>query len=675
MCGIAGIVVAARRPRAADASSSWAAMVGALRHRGPDEFGVYRDTRAGLGHARLSIIDLDHRPAAALERGRHGLDRLQRRDLQLRRAARRTRGARPPVPHEERHRGHRPRLGGVGRAGVRPLQRPVGGRPVGLRGRARSCWRAIPFGVRPLYVCEHARPALLRQRGEGDLRRRRRRFRARSTRSASSRRSPSGPPCRPRASSRASRSSSPATCAPGRTAACRRPRRLGAQLSLKARGTASAARSTMPSDATRAALEEATRLRMLRADVPGRQLPLRRPRQLARRRARPARQGRAGSTPSRCGSRTPSTTRPVPAADGRRTSAATTTRWSSRGATSPRVFPDVVCAHRAADPADRAGAAVPAVEARARQRHQGGADRRRRRRDVRRLRPVPRGEGAALLGAASRSRSAGRCCSSGSTRISRGRRSRSARCRGSSSARTSRHGGRPGSATTCAGARTAALRRLFSRRAARGDRPAATSSRELLGDAARRSSRAGRSLAQDQYIEIRTLLSGYLLSSQGDRMLMANSVEGRFPFLDRDVCRAGRLAARALQAARASTRSTSSSASARRPGARDRSSSGRSSPTARRTRWRSPGRTRRRGSTRSPAIGRWRTPASSNPAAPSSCCRSASSRGDAGQFSNADNMAVVGVLSVQLLFDRLLSRPHEGTRQPAWTTHVERVGP
>ena len=42
-------------------------------------------------------------------------------------------------------------------------------------------------------------------------------------------------------------------------------------------------------------------------------------------------------------------------------------------------------------------------------------------------------------------------------------------------------------------------------------------------------------LAQDQYIEIRTLLSGYLLSSQGDRMLMAHSVEGRFPFLDKDV--------------------------------------------------------------------------------------------------------------------------------------------
>ncbi len=38
--------------------------------------------------------------------------------------------------------------------------------------------------------------------------------------------------------------------------------------------------------------------------------------------------------------------------------------------------------------------------------------------------------------------------------------------------------------------------------------------------------------AQAQYLEITIFLSGYLLSSQGDRMGMANSVEGRFPFLD-----------------------------------------------------------------------------------------------------------------------------------------------
>ncbi|RPH35450.1 asparagine synthase (glutamine-hydrolyzing) [bacterium] len=42
-------------------------------------------------------------------------------------------------------------------------------------------------------------------------------------------------------------------------------------------------------------------------------------------------------------------------------------------------------------------------------------------------------------------------------------------------------------------------------------------------------------LAQAQYLESVSLLSGYLLSSQGDRMLMAHSVEGRFPFLDSDV--------------------------------------------------------------------------------------------------------------------------------------------
>jgi asparagine synthase (glutamine-hydrolysing) len=48
------------------------------------------------------------------------------------------------------------------------------------------------------------------------------------------------------------------------------------------------------------------------------------------------------------------------------------------------------------------------------------------------------------------------------------------------------------------------------------------------------------SLAQDQHLEIETLLSPYILSSQGDRMLMANSIEGRFPFLDAEVMRLAR---------------------------------------------------------------------------------------------------------------------------------------
>jgi asparagine synthase (glutamine-hydrolysing) len=52
-------------------------------------------------------------------------------------------------------------------------------------------------------------------------------------------------------------------------------------------------------------------------------------------------------------------------------------------------------------------------------------------------------------------------------------------------------------------------------------------------------------LARDQWLEMTTLLAGYILAAQGDRMLMANSVEGRFPFLDCElVAFANRLPAR-----------------------------------------------------------------------------------------------------------------------------------
>jgi asparagine synthase (glutamine-hydrolysing) len=79
----------------------------------------------------------------------------------------------------------------------------------------------------------------------------------------------------------------------------------------------------------------------------------------------------------------------------------------------------------------------------------------------------------------------------------------------------------------------AALKRLFS-----GEQREATKGTDVV---ARLVSRLPpefsewTTLSQDQHLEITTLLPGYILSSQGDRMLMANSIEGRFPFLDRDV--------------------------------------------------------------------------------------------------------------------------------------------
>jgi asparagine synthase (glutamine-hydrolysing) len=56
MCGIAGMFD--RSGREAIAESDMRQMLGMLRHRGPDEFGILLDGEVGLGNARLSIIDL-----------------------------------------------------------------------------------------------------------------------------------------------------------------------------------------------------------------------------------------------------------------------------------------------------------------------------------------------------------------------------------------------------------------------------------------------------------------------------------------------------------------------------------------------------------------------------------------------------------------------------------------
>ena len=155
MCGLAGMV--ARRagcsaePRADRRGGEGAPpprprRLRKLRHRG----------RRARAHS------VEHRRrrggrAAASQRGRLGRDRLQRRDLELPRAATRARASRTPVRDALRHRGARPRLRGVGR-------RP---RPARLNGmfafaiwderRERLCSsRATASGKKPLYVARTA---------------------------------------------------------------------------------------------------------------------------------------------------------------------------------------------------------------------------------------------------------------------------------------------------------------------------------------------------------------------------------------------------------------------------------------------------------------------------------------------------------------------------------------
>jgi asparagine synthase (glutamine-hydrolysing) len=70
MCGIGGFVtVGTPPPRSALEARLWR-MLATLRHRGPDDEGVWTDGRAGLAHARLSIIDLSpagHQPMASAD--------------------------------------------------------------------------------------------------------------------------------------------------------------------------------------------------------------------------------------------------------------------------------------------------------------------------------------------------------------------------------------------------------------------------------------------------------------------------------------------------------------------------------------------------------------------------------------------------------------------------------
>jgi asparagine synthase (glutamine-hydrolysing) len=70
MCGIGGFLIAGPSLPTPELEARLWAMLGTLRHRGPDDEGVWTDGQAGLAHARLSIIDLSraaHQPMASAD--------------------------------------------------------------------------------------------------------------------------------------------------------------------------------------------------------------------------------------------------------------------------------------------------------------------------------------------------------------------------------------------------------------------------------------------------------------------------------------------------------------------------------------------------------------------------------------------------------------------------------
>ena len=216
---------------------------------------------------------------------------------------------------------------------------------------------------------------------------------------------------------------------------------------------------------------------------------------------------------------------------------------------------------------------------------------------------------------------------------------------------------------------TAALKRLFSDDLRRriGDYDAAHELVETLPAAFGDWS----TLARDQYLEVRTLMSSYLLSSQGDRMLMAHSVEGRFPFLDR------RVAALAESLPAKYKLKVLDEKHVLKQAARG------IVPDEILARPKQPYRAPDALSFAEPDAAAWMGDVASDaaiagagcfdPAAVTRLLAKCRERAAGGQFSNADNMGVAGVLSTQLVFDQFIRRRPQADAPPVIRTVVDRV--
>ena len=168
MCGIAGFYGSPHWELPRQGGAPQGGMSTAIRHRGPDDWGMYLDGPVGLGHVRLSIIDLSGGKQPMADHSNTLWVSFNGEIFELRGAAGRTDSCRGPVPDQLGHRGH-------------PGSLPPQGHP--LRGRLQRRLRLCPVGPATAAVAASPRPhgrpphllhgpgwrAALRLRGQGPV--------------------------------------------------------------------------------------------------------------------------------------------------------------------------------------------------------------------------------------------------------------------------------------------------------------------------------------------------------------------------------------------------------------------------------------------------------------------------------------------------------------------------